>query len=216
MHVLRDLPYQGDGVKAEDHASVASANPAWAEYTRKLIGRLAAEQAAFNRHVAAPQAGAAVGVVRTAVHRLERAAFVGLTEEWEASLCVFHKAFGGKAVAAERSRLRDAIAEHAKQSTGARHLSGGSAAEASASGRAGGSDEDNIARRRKRLEAELAAYGFRDWMDEAVYARGEAIFRARARALGCRLKNDKAGSSVGSWLRGPLLSTNPFGGFLAG
>jgi hypothetical protein len=47
--------------------------------------------------------------VNRAIHRVNKAGFVGLTDEWALSVCLWHKRFGGRILAAELHNVRPGV-----------------------------------------------------------------------------------------------------------
>ena len=87
--------------------------------TKMLAGQSdggAAWMCAINRSIAELPAicrdFAVVPNVRVAISRLRGFAFVGLTDDWASSICLFHLMFGGRCLAAERRNVRPGQCEH--------------------------------------------------------------------------------------------------------
>lgn len=180
----------------------------WDNYTRSLLALLQKER--DPRH-----SSFARQMVDKAYERLEGAAFIGLTEHWKASICLFHKQFGGTESPSETRRLVDALSLKlwhriasrmtSREGDDVKLSSGGDAyrafsslansPSAEQSGASSGGDSAAavnstaqglmIKAAQRELVRELQGFGFRDWMDELVYKRAQSIFFRRAVQHGC-------------------------------
>jgi len=91
-----------------------------------------------------------------ALQRLEKAAFVGVTEKWERSICVLHKEIGGTSSPVELHSTRVLRADDAK-----------------------------AAQVRTEIESALQRLGIVDSADAAVYQKASDLLEQRAKELGC-------------------------------
>ena len=91
-----------------------------------------------------------------ALTRLETAAFVGVTEQWERSICVLHKEIGGTTSPVELQTVRAPTVDDAK-----------------------------AAQVRTEIESAVQRLGFVDSADAAVYQKASDLLEQRAKELGC-------------------------------
>jgi hypothetical protein len=101
--------------------------------------------------------------LKLALQRLSTFGFVGLTEEWDLSVCLFHQKFGGVPFGAEFLKNREGVSSSRRDVESAQY----------ATARPGQYDTDTLA---EIIVSEKNRTGLVDWVDEAIYRKGFIMF----------------------------------------
>jgi len=122
-------------------------------------------------------------------------AFVGLTEEWDASVCLFHQMLGGHAREIEFLNYRAGKMTRAKPVP--KHAAAGSSTAASSSAATSESQEGPPTPPPGEKKYDVAVHeGLRDRWDEDTYEAARAAFTANVRAFATCPEQQNARISV--------------------
>ena len=102
LKMLREVEKAVASGSAPAHVRGSAAEHLWSSYMQNLLAQM--------RLDFVNPSGVARRLVDRAKERLDKAAFVGLTEHWRASICAFHKMYGGAPTAPESKKMTDALA----------------------------------------------------------------------------------------------------------
>lgn len=150
----------------------ASRTERWAAWVRARMSAMA-QPSAF-----------ALDAMERAISRVEKAAFVGLTDQWALSFCVFEKKFGRFSNASRSPRRCSSSFRDLLHSKRQKVAGGGGGATRYASVNQG-SDA---------LAAELSSHGFVDVLDSIVYWRARRRLEGEAARYGCRRTEELSAS----------------------